>query len=86
MDMWSIQRTMTSSARRHEPDDFGDVVPHEGLSLEIIKEGVEVTPKRIKNENVIGPEGIPAEVWKILGEGGGIDNVKAGLYGFRDGW
>ena len=50
----------------------GDVLPNEGLPSEIIRKGVEVTLKRIKNVNAMKLEWIRVEAWKsIIGGRGG---------------
>ena len=47
---------------------FGDGVPNEGLKPGINKVKLGVTLKGFKTGNVLGPDGIPVEVWKSLGE------------------
>ena len=47
---------------------FGDGVPNEGLTPAINREEVEVALKGMKHGKAIGPDGIPVEVWKTLGE------------------
>lgn len=49
---------------------FDDGVPNEGLTPGIIREEVEVALKRMKTGKAMGPDGIPVEVWKSLGEEG----------------
>ena len=49
---------------------FDDGVPNEGLTLAINSGEVEVALKGMKHGKAMGPDGIPVEVWKSLGEGG----------------
>ena len=49
---------------------FGDGVPNEGLTPPITREEVEVALKGMKHGKAMGPDGIPVEVWKSLGEEG----------------
>ena len=46
---------------------FGDGVPNEGLTPAINRE-VEVALKGMENRKAMGPDGIPVEGWKSLGE------------------
>ena len=48
----------------------GDGVPNEGLTPAINRKEVEVALKGMKHGNAMGPDGIPVEVWKSLGEEG----------------
>ena len=46
-------------------------MPNEGLTPAILnREEVEVALKGMKNGKAMGPDGIPVEVWKSLGEEG----------------
>ena len=47
---------------------FGDGVPNEGLTPAIHRKEVEVALKGMKHGKAMGPDGIPVEVWKSLGE------------------
>ena len=49
---------------------FDDGVSHEGLIPAINREEVEVALKGMKHGKAMGPDGIPVEVWKSLGEEG----------------
>ena len=49
---------------------FGDGVPNEGLTPAINRKEVEVALKGMKLGKAMGPDGIPVEVWKSLGEEG----------------
>ena len=49
---------------------FGDGVPNEGLTQAINRKEVEVALKGMKLGKAMGPDGIPVEVWKSLGEEG----------------
>ena len=49
---------------------FGDGVPNEGLTPAINREEVEVALKGMKHGKAMGPDGIPVEVCKSLGEEG----------------
>ena len=49
---------------------FGDGVPNEGLTPAINRKEVEVALKGMKLGKAMGPDGIPMEVWKSLGEEG----------------
>ena len=49
---------------------FGDGVPNEGLIPAINRKEAEVALKGMKNGKAMGPDGIPVEVWKSLGEEG----------------
>ena len=49
---------------------FGDGVPNEGLTPAINRKEVEVALKEMKLGKAMGPDGIPVEVWKSLGEEG----------------
>ena len=49
---------------------FGDGVSNEGLAPAINREEVEVALKGMTLGKAIGPDGIPVEVWKSLGEEG----------------
>ena len=49
---------------------FRDVVPNEGLTPAINRKEVEVALKGMKHGKAMGPDGIPVEVWKSLGEEG----------------
>ena len=49
---------------------FDDGVPNEGLTPAINTEEAEVALKGMKYGKAMGPDGIPVEVWKSLGEGG----------------
>ena len=49
---------------------FGDGVPNEGLKPAINRKEVEVAFKGLKLGKAMGPDGIPVEVWKSLGEEG----------------
>ena len=50
---------------------FGDGVPNEGLTPTINREEVEVALNGMKHGKAMGPDGVPVEVWKSLGEEGG---------------
>ena len=45
-------------------------MPNEGLTPTTNRKGVEVALKGMKHGKAMGPDGIPAEVWKSLGEEG----------------
>ena len=47
---------------------FGYGVPNEGLTPAINRKEVEVALKGMKHGKAMGPDGIPVEVWKSLGE------------------
>ena len=47
---------------------FGDGVPNEGLTPAINREEVQVVLKGMKHGKAMGPDGMPVEVWKSLGE------------------
>ena len=49
---------------------FSDGVPHEGLTPAINSPEVEVALNGMKHGKAMGPDGIPVEVWKSLGEEG----------------
>ena len=49
---------------------FGDGVPNEGLTPVINRKELEVSLKGMKLGKAMGPDGIPVEVWKSLGEEG----------------
>ena len=49
---------------------FGDGVPNEGLTPAINRKEVDVALKGMKLGKAMGPDGIPVEVWKSLGEEG----------------
>ena len=45
-------------------------MPNEGLTPAINRKEVEVALKGMKHGKAMGPDGIPVEVWKSLGEEG----------------
>ena len=47
---------------------YRDGVPNEGVTPAINREEVEVALKGMKHGKAMGPDGIPVEVWKSLGE------------------
>ena len=49
---------------------FGGGVPNEGLTPAINRDKVVVAVKGMKNGKAMGPDAIPVEVWKRLGEMG----------------
>ena len=49
---------------------FDDGVPIEELTPAINREEVEMALRGIKHGKAMGPDGIPVEVWRRLGEGG----------------
>ena len=49
---------------------FGDGVPNEGITSGISRDEVKRALKKMKNGKACGPDEIPAEVWKSLGEEG----------------
>ena len=48
----------------------GDGIPNFGVAPEISKEEVRAALAKMKNGKAVGPDGVPAEAWKALGEAG----------------
>ena len=49
---------------------YGDREPNEGLTSGITREEVVKAVREMKNGKATGPDNIPVEVWKSLGEEG----------------
>ena len=49
---------------------YGDREPNEGLTSGITREEVVKAIRKMKNGKATGPDNIPVEVWKSLGEEG----------------